>query len=521
MRKVVTASQMGQMDRETIEKIGIPGVVLMENAGLGVVSVAEQLLGGTAARKHVVVVAGKGNNGGDGFVVARHLHNRGADVDVYLLADPATIKGDAKTNLNILLNMGLAIHPVQKRGDFKPNPPVDLIVDAIFGTGISGAVRGLAAEIIDAINAMPTPVLSVDLPSGLNADTGAVEGPCVRATATATMAEIKRGLLLPPGRDFAGRVHVVDISMPETIETAKQVRTFIVGRPDALVVLPRRPSDAYKNKVGLVYVLAGSTGMTGAATLTSLSALKAGSGLVYLGIPASLNAILEEKATEVITKPLPEAEPGHLGESATAPILDHLTGMDVFALGPGLGTHPSTAKLVQNLVRQVEKPTVIDADGLNNLQDHTDLLRNRTAPTVLTPHPGELSRLTGLGTREILANRIEVARRFAAEWGVVLVLKGSPSVTASPDGMVMINSSGNAGMATGGSGDVLTGLIASFIGQGLDAFTAAWLGVYVHGFAGDIARNRYGEMGLVAGDILRAVPAVLRELEKIKQGENR
>ncbi|HFE53053.1 MAG TPA: NAD(P)H-hydrate epimerase, partial [Bacteroidetes bacterium] len=214
MRKVVTASQMGQMDRETIERVGIPGVVLMENAGLGVVSVAEQLLGGSAARKHVVVVAGKGNNGGDGFVVARHLHNRGADAEVYLLADPDAVKGDARTNLNILQNMGLPIRPVEKRSDFGPRQPLALIVDAIFGTGISGAVRGLPAEIIDAINSSPAPVLSVDLPSGLNADTGAVEGPCVKATATATMAEVKRGLLLPPGRDFAGRVHVVDISMP-------------------------------------------------------------------------------------------------------------------------------------------------------------------------------------------------------------------------------------------------------------------------------------------------------------------
>ena len=521
MRKVVTASQMGQMDRETIERVGIPGVVLMENAGLGVVSVAEQLLGGSAARKHVVVVAGKGNNGGDGFVVARHLHNRGADVEVYLLADPDAVKGDARTNLNILQNMGLPIRRVEKRSDFAPRQPLALIVDAIFGTGISGAVRGLPAEIIDAINSSPAPVLSVDLPSGLNADTGAVEGPCVRATATATMAEVKRGLLLPPGRDFAGRVHVVDISMPEGLEAAKQVRTFVVGRPDALVVLPQRPSDAYKNKVGLVYVVAGSTGMTGAATLASLSALRAGSGLVYLGIPESLNPILEEKATEVITRPLPEAEPGHLAESATTPILDHMSGMDVLALGPGLGTHPSTAKLVHNLVREVDKPAVIDADGLNNLQGQTDLLRGRTAPTVLTPHPGELSRLAGLSTREILADRIEVARRFAGEWGVVLVLKGSPTVTASPEGLVMINSSGNAGMATGGSGDVLTGLVASFIGQGLDAFTAAWLGVYVHGFAGDVARNRFGEMGLIAGDILRAVPAVLRELEKTRRGENR
>jgi|YelNatPaOPRAMG01_1025707.scaffolds.fasta_scaffold00118_45 NAD(P)H-hydrate epimerase len=515
MRLLVTAAEMASMDREAIEEIGIPGVVLMENAGLGVVSVIQEELGGVAGRR-VAIVCGKGNNGGDGYVVARHLYNAGCDVDIYLLAEPDSVRGDARINLDIVRKMGIPLHVVRSADDFDPSPEPELVVDAIFGTGISGPVQGLAAEVIRRINGFGVPVVAIDLPSGLNADTGAVEGPCVAARRTVTMAEIKRGLVLPPGRDFAGRVHVVDIGMPRTLRSATQVRTFLVDRADAVHVLPQRPSDAHKNRVGVVYVLAGSTGMTGAATLTSLSALRAGSGLVYLGIPASLNPILEMKATEVITHPLPEAVPGATGLEAWEMLAPRLHNVDVLAVGPGLGTHPSTAELVRRIVEEVPLPLVLDADGLNNLQGQAELLTRRRGPTVITPHPGELARLCGLQTRQIVADRIEVARRFAQEWQVVLVLKGSPTVTATPDGRVLVNTTGNAGMATGGSGDVLTGVIASFLGQGLGPVEAAWLGVYVHGLAGDVARERLGQMGMIAGDILRTLPSVLRALENAR-----
>ncbi|MDZ7372476.1 MAG: NAD(P)H-hydrate dehydratase [candidate division KSB1 bacterium] len=518
MRLLVTASEMAAMDREAIEEIGIPGVVLMENAGLGVVSVIQDMLGSVAGRR-VAIVCGKGNNGGDGYVVARHLHNAGCDVDVYLLAEPEAVRGDARVHLDVIRNMGIPVHVVRSTDDFDPSPEPHLVVDAIFGTGITGPVQGLPAEIIRKINGLGVPVVAVDLPSGLNADTGAVEGPCVAARRTVTMAQIKRGLVLPPGRDYAGQVHVVDIGMPRSLKSATRVRTFLVDRSDAVRALPRRPSDAHKNRVGLVYVVAGSTGMTGAATLTALSALRAGSGLVYLGIPGSLNPILEVKATEVITHPLPEATPGTLAAEAWPLLEERLQNVHVAAVGPGLGTHPSTAQLVERIVQLAPVPLVLDADGLNNLSGRTELLASRRWPTVITPHPGELSRLCGLSTREILADRIEVARRFAQEWRVVLVLKGSPTVTASPDGNVYVNTTGNAGMATGGSGDVLTGIIASLMGQGLGALEAAWLGVYVHGLAGDVARERLGQMGMIAGDILRAVPSVLRALENARDAQ--
>ena len=513
MRLVVSAVQMAEMDRQTIHEIGVPGVVLMENAGLGVVAEIKNILGRLAG-KRILIFCGKGNNGGDGYVVARNLHNAGARPEVYLIGNKSAVKGDALINLEIVMRMGLDVKEIQVEKELDIPPGADLIVDAIFGTGIVGAVEGLAAKVIDFINQFGTPVVAIDLPSGLETDTGLVHGPCVRATATVTMAHLKRGLLLPPGRDYAGKVSVVDIGIPPEVSQRQEVKTYLVEDADIAPMLPRRPRDAHKNTCGKVFILAGSLGMTGAATLTSTSVLRAGAGLAILGIPESLNPILEEKVTEVITRPLPEGNPGCVGWTAQSVISELLEWADVVALGPGLRTHSETVELVHWIVQSVQdKPMVIDADGLNALSQKPELIKSSRTEMVLTPHAGELSRLIKKPTKEILDNRIEIVREVAAEWQKVLVLKGSPTIIGDKDGSVFLNPTGNAGMATGGSGDVLTGAIAGLLAQGASPRDAAITGVYLHGLAGDLARAKFGEMGLIAGDILEELPMAIKRFE--------
>jgi len=513
MRIVVTAAEMAEMDRYSIEVLGIPGIVLMENAGLDCVVAAEDLLGDPKG-KRVVFFCGKGNNGGDGYVVARHLHNHGAQVEVYLVGEKAQVRGDARTNLHILEQMGIGVRPIATGEHLLGIPKgAHLVVDALLGTGVQGPVTGLLADVIEFINRYGAPVLSIDLPTGMNTDVGSIDGPCVRATVTVTMGELKRGLLFSPGREHAGRVRVADISMPPLVRERVSVETFLVERNDVAQRLPKRPPDAHKTQCGKVFILAGSLGMTGAAALTSESTLRAGTGLVYLGIPRSLNDILEEKVTEVITKPLPETPEGSLSLEAETPIAEFVDWADVVALGPGLTTHPQTKLLVEHIVSKIEKPMVLDADGINALARKAGAVKQCRAPMVLTPHPGEVSRLVGLPIEAICANPIEVARQIAADLGKVLVLKGGPTVIAEPDGRVYINPTGNAGMATAGAGDVLTGAIAGLMAQGLSPRDAAIVGVYVHGLAGDLAAQAKGRLGMIAGDILAHLPAAFQSFE--------
>lgn len=510
MKTVVTASQMAEMDRFTIEDLEIPGVVLMENAGRGIVQAALSIIG-EPRDKVVHVYCGPGNNGGDGYVVARHLLNMGACVHTFVLTSRDKIKGDALTNLQILENMNHPIKFIEKI----PAPPArtpDLVVDALLGTGVKGALRGLFAEMVEFINSLAAPVLAVDIPTGVNADTGTVDGPAIRATATATMALLKRGLLFSPGREHAGQVHIVDISMPPQVALLKDSNVRLVEKADIKALLPQRSPDAHKNKCGTVATVAGSTGFTGAAALSSEAALRAGAGLSYLCVPQSLNAIYETKITEVITWPFDDADMGYLHSGCFNELIKPLRAQNVVAVGPGLGQHKKTAELVHLLLQELDKPLVLDADGLNVCAGHTGLIESYKGDKVLTPHPGELSRLIDVENKEIVANRIEIAREVATKWNAVLVLKGGPSVVAFPDGEVFINSTGNAGMATAGSGDVLTGLIAGLMAQGLSAQSAALAGVYVHGLAGDLARESLGEMGLIAGDILKNVAPALKML---------
>ena len=520
--KVVTAQEMRQIDKQTIENIGIPGIVLMETAATAVFRSIQKSY---PECRHVEIVIGKGNNGGDGLALARQLAHIGCTVQVVLVSPAERFTGDALTNLQIARKLGLSIievlsEPQLKKLD-KALVSCDLIVDAIFGTGLRGGIEGHIKRVIDRINAAECPVMAIDLPSGLNADTGAIEGACVRAHRTVTLGLPKRGMLLYPGAQTVGELEVADIGFPHGVIESQDIPVNLVQPCRAANWIPPRPTYSHKGTYGRVFVLAGSIGMSGAAVLASQAALRAGAGLITLGIPKSLNPIVETKLSEVMTAPLPETTEGSLSLSAKPRILEFIERTaSVVAIGPGLSQHPETAGLIRELAREIDHPMVIDADGLNALAEgQTDcspsrpgldsLLSSQASQTVLTPHPGEMARLTGLSVPDIERDRIGIAQEFVREHGVTLILKGVPTVIAHATGEVWLNSTGNPGMATGGMGDVLTGLIAGLMAQGAPISEAAALGVYLHGLAGDIGAEMTGMHGLIAGDVLEAIPEAI------------
>ncbi|MBN1464679.1 NAD(P)H-hydrate dehydratase [candidate division KSB1 bacterium] len=510
MNPVVTASEMAAMDRCAMHELQMPGLLLMENAGRGIFNVAAEMLNSPSG-KIVHIYCGPGNNGGDGYVAARHLLNNGAIVRTMILSTAVKIKGDARVNLDILQQMGHQPEFISMIPSSLDKP--DLIVDALLGTGVKGPLHGTYAAIVNMINKTNCPVLAIDIPTGVNADTGQIDGPAIRATVTATMALPKRGLLLSPGREHTGRLEIIDIGMPREVLRRQELRVHHVDKNYIQNILPRRSPDAHKNKVGMIHVIAGSKGFTGAAALASRAVLRAGAGLCYLTIPESLHAILAALNAEVITRPVQDAGNGFLVSDNYECIKRDLENKTALVLGPGIGLAAETREVVHQLLAAIALPLVLDADGLNACVDDVDLLRRYNGDLVITPHPGEMARLTGLSTSEIVTNRIDIARQFAETWRCSVVLKGGPTVTASPDGHVYVNSSGNAGMATAGAGDVLSGTIAAFIGQGLSSEKAAIAAVFIHGYAGDLAAARYGQMGMVAGDIVEMMPHALKKME--------
>jgi NAD(P)H-hydrate epimerase len=510
---VVTAKEMAAMDRKTIEELGIPGMVLMENAGRKVVTVIKKMLGNIKGRK-VVIFCGKGNNGGDGYVVARYLNSMGADAKVFLAGEHQDVKGDAAQNLKILSDLGHTVLPISKWEHGDELLGAHLIVDALLGTGVMGPIKGLVAELVDVINSHRASKVAVDLPTGLESDTGAVSGACVHADVTVTMGHVKRGLLFSPGKEHAGRVFVADIGIPKQVSYQSGVKCFQIKARYVEGVLPRRPLNIFKNRCGQVLLLAGSVGLTGAAALSSEAALRIGAGMALLGIPKSLNAIVEEKLTEVMTLPLQETEDQSISFEAKGEIAERFQWADVLAIGPGLTTHSDSVKLVKWVLDKFEKTVVLDADAINCLKDQVDSLKRARGTLILTPHPGELSRLMGTSTKEILANPVDIARDVAKRLNVILILKGAPTVVGSPDGFTFINSTGNPGMASAGMGDVLTGLVAGLVAQGMSPLDGALAGVFLHGLAGDLAKSKIGEAGLIAGDVLKNIPKVIKHFEK-------
>lgn len=510
--KLVKPDEMKKIDKWAIEEVGIPGVVLMENAGRGTVDKMEEEYGPLEYKK-IIIVCGKGNNGGDGFVISRCLKKRKADISVFLIGKIKDVKGDARINLEIILNMGIDVCEIFNNKiltTFKESlDAADIIVDAIFGTGFKGRIKGIAVDIIELINDRKISNVSIDVPSGINSMDGSIEGSCVRANLTCTMCLPKRGLYLYPGRDYCGKLCVIDIGTPQYI--LDEIDVELIDRVLARSILPERPQYGHKGTFGKILILAGSPGFTGAAELSSISALRSGAGLVYLGIPESLNYILEEKVTEVVTIPLPETNSQTLASSAVGVLDKYIENIDVFALGPGIGIHKETRELIIKIIESSEKPIIIDADGLNNLK-RSDLKKKH--PTlILTPHPGELSRLTGKNVGYINMNRIDIAIELAKEWNVILVLKGAPTVVASPEGRCFVNTTGSSALATAGSGDVLTGIIAGFCAQGVDIFLSSVLGVFIHGLSGDLAAERKTEYSVIAGDVMDKIPDAIKMIQ--------
>ncbi|CAG0981073.1 Bifunctional NAD(P)H-hydrate repair enzyme Nnr [Geobacteraceae bacterium] len=505
--KVVTGGTMQRMDRRAIEEFGIPGIHLMENAGRGCAeAIIEQF--GPAADRLALIVAGKGNNGGDGYVIARILRKAGWDVQTVVLAAREEISGDARVNLDRLDPATVSFSP----------PPTGLVpfvsqlarasvvVDALFGTGLRSDVQGTMAEAIEYVNGSGKPIVAVDIPSGIDAGSGQVLGSAVKADLTVTFVLAKLGHVLYPGVEHCGELRVVDIGIPSSVAEDAEGVDFIDCESARCIVRPR-DRRAHKGSFGHCFVIAGSTGKTGAAAMAANSAVRAGSGLVTLAVPASLNAILEMKTTEAMTLPLPDGGSGHLSEDSAPAVVEALDGKSAVALGPGISWHPDTARLVRHLVTEIEAPLVIDADGLNALsEDPGLLLHKRSRCLVLTPHPGEMARLTGTSAVAVEEDRIATARAFAARYGVYLILKGARTVVASPDGRVAINGSGNPGMASGGMGDVLTGILASLLGQGYPPYDACRLGVFIHGHAADLVADDKGEIGMSAVDVQERIP---------------
>jgi len=509
---VVTAKEMQAIDRRAISELGIPSLVLMENAGVAVVKELEREFGELEGKRCLILV-GRGNNGGDGLVAARHLLNRGAKVKVFLAAEERELSPDCKFNLDIFKKIQGEIHVLSQPvlSKLKINLALnDLVIDALLGTGFSGELKGMMPEVIEMVNECRTPVVSVDIPSGVDPTTGAVRGPGVRAALTVVLGWLKTGLVLYPGREYCGKIRVVDIGIPKIL--AANIKRYLTNE-QIMSELPARPGWGHKGTFGHCLVAAGSKSMTGAAYLTSQALLRAGAGLVTLAVPESIRS--QFPPSEVIVVPVPDGGNGYMGTSSIELLLKLMEKKDVLVVGPGLGSAPETESVVRALLENWQGPLVLDADGLNQLKDRSwlqALPETVRRKWVFTPHPGELSRLMKVPTAEVNANRMEIAWTAYQELGVNMVLKGAPTIIAG-DSRMYINSTGNPAMGTAGMGDVLTGIIGGLLAQGMDPFLAAAAGVYAHGKAGDYLSCRFGDRGIIASDMLKVIPMMLSRSE--------
>lgn len=511
--KVLTSQQMKEIDRKAIEEIGIIGPILMENAGLQIYKAIIEKFP-KIQEERITIIAGKGNNGGDGLVVARHLLNQGCDPQVVLLAQKTEVRGDAALNLRIAERIGIKIQEAPTPKAWKNQKKTlfgsTIIVDAVFGTGLSKPAAGIYAMVIEDINKADAFKVSVDIPSGLSSDTFRIIGPCVRADLTVTLAAPKIAHVFPPAEEYAGELVIGDIGMPDFLFEREELKLELIERQRLLPCFEARKKDSHKGTFGHLFILSGSIGKTGAAAMAARAALKMGAGLVTVGTPKSCLPMIARSMAELMTEPLPETEKGTLSEDALERILILLEGKDGLMIGPGISTHPSTAELVLSLLPKIKVPVMIDADALNILASNPQLLKSLRRPVILTPHPGEFARLLDLSAKDVVDNKLELAPRFAQEYGVYLVLKGYRTLIVTPEGMVYINPTGNPGMATAGTGDVLSGMIASMMIQEKELLEAILSAVYVHGLSGDISAEKLGEKVLTAGNLITHLPSALK-----------
>ncbi len=503
--RVLDAAQMREADRIAIEEIGIPSVVLMECAGRQVVSTIQRRFEDLALLR-VAVLCGPGNNGGDGFVVARTLQQAGYEAAVFLIGRVSEVRGDARLNLEILGRLGQSVVEITNEQEwdlhFSDIATCGLVVDALFGTGLKRPLAGLFETIVKDLNGSDLRVVSVDLPSGLSGDSADLIGEAVEADITVTFAAPKIPHMLPPAEDRCGEVIVADIGIPrQVVEALDGPQLEVVTSAEIIGRVEPREPDSHKGDYGRVLIVAGSVGRTGAAHLTGMAALRSGAGLVTIATASGALPIVASMAAEYMTVALPERDGALDAERA----VEYLLGLpaDVIAVGPGLGTGTHQRELVFGLLARSGVPLVLDADALTVCAADPDRLRGRDGlELILTPHPGEMARLMGTSIEEVQRNRVETARAFATARGLYLVLKGHRTLVATPDGRVAINRTGNPGMATGGTGDVLTGVVAAWLAQLLDPEAAARVGVHLHGRAGDLAAARVGQPALTAGDVL-------------------
>ncbi len=530
--KALTADEMREVDRLTTERFGIPGWQLMEAAGKSTAELFLEQYGRrrTTPPKRVCVLCGKGNNGGDGFVVARHLKEEADQVDVYLFANPRELKGDAAKNLQRWEESGGRSISLTSETEWEKNWPAiaaaDVIIDAMLGTGIRGGATGLLAHVIEDVNrlsrnattARPGWIVAVDTPSGLPSDGGAAEGPVIRAHFTVTFTAPKVGQLISGDAVCCGEIFVRQIGTPEALVEEVGKGTLRWSGPEEFAELPLvRPWDSHKGKYGNVLLVAGSIGKSGAAILGGQAALRAGAGLLTLGIAEPILAMVAASQPEYMTEPLPATSMGTISLTAmkSGRFAEILSGKTVLAMGPGLGTHPETQEFIRSVVSSVEVPLVLDADGLNAFADRGgELAKRKTRHLVVTPHPGEMSRLLGVSIPDVERDRVKTASDAAREWNAAVVLKGFHTIVAAPDGRVFVNTTGTPGLAKGGSGDVLTGLLAGLIGQfgANDLLRVVALAVYLHGVAAELLTQQSDASGVVAGEVADAIPYARRKL---------
>jgi hydroxyethylthiazole kinase-like uncharacterized protein yjeF len=513
--EILTAEEMRTIDRRAVRSFGVPEIVLMENAGLQVFAFLRRSYPDLAVRR-VLLLCGRGNNGGDAFVLARHLRNCGVPFTAVLFGRRADVRGSAAANLRVLERLGAAPREVRTPAEWRRARPVlersDLVIDGILGTGLTRPVEGLLERVFEDVNAADAEVIAVDVPSGLAAGSAAVPGPCIAADRTVTFVRPKIAHLFHPAARLCGELHVADIGIPNEAVAAEGVALRLLREHDVVPLVPVRRADSHKGTYGHVLAVAGSQGKGGAARMVALGALRSGAGLVTAAVPAALQGGFVTRAMEAMTEAMPETDEGTLSDAALAKIMALAEGKQAVAVGPGLTSHPRTRKLIRDLVPRLTIPVILDADGINAFAGGAGLLSGADRPLVLTPHPGEMARLIGATVAAVQSRRVEVAREFARRHRSVVVLKGHGSLVATPSGTVFFNPTGNPGMATGGAGDVLTGMIAGLVAQRIEVEGAVKLAVYLHGLAGDFAARRVGEMPLIARDILAAIPRALGRL---------
>jgi|1186.fasta_scaffold00023_2 hydroxyethylthiazole kinase-like uncharacterized protein yjeF len=506
--KIISAAEMRAIDRATSERFGVASLTLMENAGN---AVAEHVLRAYPSAQSIVVFCGKGNNGGDGFVAARHLHENGRPVHVLLLADPAELRGDAAVMYGKLPVSAVVVRSEEELHSDRIRAPfqADLYVDAILGTGFTPPVSGLYAKAIELMNASQTPVVAIDIPSGADADAlGSQRGTIARASSVVTFTAPRPAHVL--GMLATGPTIVAPIGSPDEV-IASSLNLNLITPLDFSSMVATRRADSNKGNYGHVLVIGGSLGKAGAAAMAGMAALRAGAGLSTVATPKSVLATAAAFHPEMMTEPLPETEAGTIATNAAVRISELLKGMTVAAIGPGISRDPHTATLVRSLLEHQEVPIVLDADGLNAFEGHAGDLNGKDRTLVITPHPGEMARLLSCSVPDVQKDRLGVARKFASDHVLTVVLKGHRTLVVQPDGEAWVNTTGNPGMSTGGTGDILTGMVAAMIAQSpKDPLRAICAAVYLHGLAGDVMRERVGEHAMIATDLLNGLPEAFR-----------